>query len=113
MSLTTRHMIDNVTYWIWNAGASPTNPYADGFWSAPVTTKCEYMSGGKVQRTNENEEFTPNTTYYTTVSVPLGSFVILGESLEVEPPSNAEKIRKVGGGTSLGFQSSEFAWWTG
>ncbi len=105
-------MIDKVTYWIWNSGATQTNPHAPGSWSAPVTTSCEYESGGKVQRTNEREEFTPNSTYYTTVTVPLGAMVILGESLEAEPPSNAEKVRKVGGGTSLGFQASEFVWWT-
>ncbi len=114
MGLTTRHMVDSVTYWVYTDANDPNDPYSNGgSWSAPVTVSCEYESGGKVQRGRDGEEFTPSSTYYTTVSVPLGALVVLGSSLLGEPPSNAEEIRKVGGGTSLGFQASEFVWWTG
>lgn len=106
-------MFDKATYWIYNDANDPSNPYASGSWSAPVTVDCEYMTGGKVQRTKEGEEFTPASTYYTTVNIPIGAFVVLGELADLTPPSNAEKIRKVGGGTSLRFQVSEFIWWTG
>ena len=113
MSLTTRHMIDKVTYWLYVEGGSPTDPYADGYYTVPVTLPCEFETGGKVQRSKEGEEFTPATTYYTTAEIPFGAFVVTGESVELTPPANAEKVRKVGGGTSLRGQLPEFVAWTG
>lgn len=113
MSLTTRHMIDKVTYWLYVEGASPTDPYADGYYTVPDTLDCEYDKGGKIQRDKNGEEFTPATTYYTTAEIPFGAFVVTGESVELTPPSSAEKVRKVGGGTSLRGQISEFVAWTG
>jgi hypothetical protein len=38
---------------------------------------------------------------------------VTGEKTELTPPANAEKVRKVGGGTSLKGKSPEFVAWTG
>lgn len=113
MTLATRHMIDRVTYWARESVNDPTDPYSTETWSAPVTVPCEFESGGKLQRDQNGEEFAPASTYYTVTNIPRGAFVVLGTSTATEPPSNAEKVRKVGGGTSLRFQQSEFVAWTG
>ena len=113
MSLASLHMIDKVTYWVWTSVQSPTDPFAAGSWSGPVTLPCEYESGGKVQRDQHGDEFMPGSTYWTVQQIPRGAHVVLGESSASEPPANAEKVRKVGGGTSLAFQVSEFTHWTG
>lgn len=112
MSLATRHMTDKVTYWV-KSGGDPNDPYAAPTVSAPVTLPCEYQSGGKVQRDQNGEEFAPGTTYWTVAQIPIGALVVLGESTNASPPTNAEKVRKVGGGTSLPSQPSEFVAWTG
>lgn len=113
MSLTTRHMIDQVTYWVYEEANDPTDPYAEGGWSDPVTLPCEYESGGEMQTDQNGAEFQPMSTYYTAAEIPRGASVVLGESLASEPPANAENVRKVGKGTSLRGQASEFVAWTG
>ena len=113
MRLATRHMIDRVTYWTFTEGATPTDPFAAGSWSAPTTLQCEYETGGKVQRDQNGEEFTPMSVYWCVAAIPYGAFVVLGASAAAEPPANAEKVRKVGGGTSLRGQMPEFVAYTG
>jgi hypothetical protein len=113
MSLASRHMIDKATYWLYVAGGSPTDPHVDGYYTVPVTLPCEFETGGKIQRDKNGEEFTPASTYYVTQEIPLGAFVVTGEKTELTPPANAEKVRKVGGGTSLKGKSPEFVAWTG
>ena len=113
MSLTTRHMIDQVTYWVRSDATNPTDPFASGSWAAPVTVICEFESGGKIQRDQDGEEFMPSSTYYTASEIPAGAFVVLGSSVDSSPPATAEKVRKIGKGTSLRGQASEFVSWTG
>lgn len=113
MSLTTRHMIDKVTYWVYIEANDPTDPYATGGWSAPTTLPCEYESGGRTQTDQNGAEFQPMSTYYTAKEIPRGAAVVLGASVELTPPANAETVRKVGKGTGLRGQASEFAAWTG
>lgn len=113
MSLTTRHMIDSVTYWIYSDATDPTNPYAAGSWSAPDTIPCEFLSGGETQVDRDGAEFQPMTTVYTAAEIPRGANIVIGESLAAAPPGDAETVRKSGKGTSLRHQPPEFVSWTG
>lgn len=113
MSLTTRHMIDQLTYWVYAEANDPTNPYATGSWSAPVTLQCEFESGGRTQTDQNGAEFQPMSTFYTASEIPRGASIMIGRYSSAEPPASAENVRKVGKGTSLRGQASEFVSWTG
>lgn len=112
MSLATTHMIDKVTFWT-ASGYDASNPYAAQTWSAPQTIQCEYMTGGRMQRDNEGVEFQPATSIYSVVEIPFRAYLVFGESVALEPPSNAEIVRKTGFGTGLAGQVTEYEAFTG
>ena len=111
MSLATRHMKDTVTVWI-KTGYDENDVYADESYSAPIHVKCEYMTGGTMQRDNESVEFQPSSTIYSVVSIPFGARVLFGAHNDATPPSNAEIVRKQGFGTALRGQT-EYEAFTG
>lgn len=105
-------MTDKVTYWT-KSGYDPEDIYADKAFSAPVVIACEYMTGGSMQRDNDSVEFTPTSSIYSIVSLPFGAYVLFGEHTDLEPPSNAEIVRKTGTGTPLLGQLTEYEAFTG
>lgn len=114
MSLSSRHMIDKVTVWTPVEGTeTPSDPFNDPVTHTRIVLPCEYESGGKTQKDQSGAEFQPETTIYTVTAIAKGASVKIGEHSETSPPNDAETVRKVGGGTSLSFQVSEFVAWTG
>ena len=111
MPLATRHMKDTVTVWI-KAGYDENDVYADESYNTPIHVKCEYMTGGTMQRDNESVEFQPSSTIYSVVSIPFSARVLFGVHNDATPPSNAEIVRKQGFGTALRGQA-EYEAFTG
>lgn len=114
MSLTNRHMTDQVTVWTFNESATdPTDPFDDGGAWLRTVLSCEFESGGETQKDSNGAEFQPQTTLYTAVKIERGSRIKIGSHPELEPPADTETVRKVGAGTGLSFQAREFETWTG
>ena len=95
-----RFLKDWVTRWR-ESGYDEADPYAAG-WSTPVNIKCNYASGGQIQRDQEGAEFQPATTYrIKSTDVQNGDRVSLGKLTDATPPSGSETVRKVATKTTL------------
>lgn len=114
MSLTNRHMTDQVTVWAFDESVTdPADPFDDGGAWVRTVLPCEFESGGETQKDSNGAEFQPQTTLYTAVEIARGARVKVGEHEDEEPPADSETVRKTGAGTGLSFQAREFEAWTG
>lgn len=106
-----RFLKDSVTRWRTSA-YDANNPYAST-WGSPITLKCNFMSGGSIQRDPEGSDFQPATTYRCkSGDVIVGDRVVLGESVATEPPNDAETVRSKNAGTTL-IGSPDMTFYTG
>ena len=89
-----RFLKDTVTRW--REGVyDPDNPYSSG-WADPVTIKCNYRSGGSIQRDQDGADFMPESTYRCkSADVQVGDRVILGISTATKPTASAETVKQV------------------
>jgi hypothetical protein len=106
-----RFLRDDMTVWR-HAGYDANNPYG-GSWQAPQVIKCRFMSSGDLQRDQEGGEFQPLSTYYIQSSiVKRGDRVLLGRNTDIQPPTEAETVRKIATCTPL-RGSQDFTVYTG
>lgn len=97
MSATARWSYTNSAT-IWRQG--PRDPVTrEPTWEAPIVIDCTFESDGKLQTTDNGEQFTPNHTVYHEDARKIGSGdrILVGEvSDAATPPENSEVIQRTG-----------------
>lgn len=87
-------MTDTATVWDVNG----TNQYGQPNYGNPYTVKCNHTEGGKINRTQDGDEFMPMGTFRTFDERPKrGSVMILGDYTANATPQglNAFPIKRV------------------
>ena len=80
-----------VTYWL----STANNGTGGKTWAAPVKVGARIAPSNDVVFTQEGKELIANKAVYTSVSLPLGAYVVEGDSIgNATPVSAAEHVIK-------------------
>lgn len=89
--------------WSYTARCTVWEPTLDEFGQPSAFARsvfaCSYKAGGNLALDDKAEQFAPRTTVWLEASEAdkpkAGSFLVIGESLDASPPSDAQIIRVV------------------
>lgn len=110
-----RFMTDICTVWIYQGSAGGGSPFVenpDGGWIRKAI-KCTHAQGSETKTDQNGAEFQPKSTFYVAEEITRGVKIKLGNIDEVEPPADAETVRKVETWTPLRNQSQDWVLFTG
>lgn len=86
----------------WREGVSDDSNVYQKSWLTPISFRCNYKSGGAIQRDSKGADFSPASTYYMKLAdINIGDRVSLGISSESSPIGTAETVRKIVTKTTL------------
>lgn len=106
--------INDVTVW-----KVTIDEYSRPVYSAPYIIKCDYFSGGKVERDSTGAEFIPTSTYFFEAAVGsalvprIDDYIKIGDNRSSPNPVliNAERVRLIGHWPMGAFGDGELPDW--